>query len=329
MRSILRSFGVPALLPATVLGRTWFRGERARALFAGCAAHSFLPLEKPFSAAFGLVLALTGHAVGWPCARGGSQAIADALASILRAHGGEIVLGQPVTSLDEVPRARAYLFDTSPRAMARIAGDRLPLRFRRRLERFRHGPGAFKIDYALDGPIPWTAAACSRAATVHVCGTMEEVAASERAAWTDTPAEKPFLLVAQQSLFDRTRAPDGQHTGWVYCHVPSGCTVDMTDRIEAQLERFAPGFRDRILARAVRTPADFERYNANFIGGDIAGGANDITQLFTRPVARLSPYTTPNPSLYLCSSSTPPGGGVHGMCGFHAARAALTRVFGI
>ncbi len=326
---LMARFGLSAFRSAAGLAYGEFTGEPARALFAGCAAHSFLPLEKPFSAAFGLVLALTGHAVGWPCARGGSQAIADALASILRAHGGEIVLGQPVTSLDEVPRARAYLFDTSPRAMARIAGDRLPLRFRRRLERFRHGPGAFKIDYALDGPIPWTAAACSRAATVHVCGTMEEVAASERAAWTDTPAEKPFLLVAQQSLFDRTRAPDGQHTGWVYCHVPSGCTVDMTDRIEAQLERFAPGFRDRILARAVRTPADFERYNANFIGGDIAGGANDITQLFTRPVARLSPYTTPNPSLYLCSSSTPPGGGVHGMCGFHAARAALTRVFGI
>lgn len=320
-------FGLSAIRSADGLARDVFRGDAARALLAGCAAHSFLPLEALFSASFGLVLALAAHAAGWPLVRTGSQALVDALAAILRARGGEIEAGRAVTSLDELPEARAYLFDTTPAAMARIAGDRLPAGYRRRLERFRHGPGVFKVDYALDGPIPWAAPAAARAATVHVGGTLDEVAASERALTGDAPAERPFCLVAQQSLFDETRAPAGKHTAWVYCHVPAGCEVDMTARIEAQMERFAPGFRDLVRARAVHGPAAFERYNENYVGGDIAGGANDWIQIFARPVASLNPYATPNPTLYLCSSSTPPGGGVHGMCGYHAAAAALARVF--
>lgn len=320
-------FGLSAIRSADGLARDAFRGDAARALLGGCAAHAFLPLEALFSASFGLVLALAAHAAGWPLVRTGSQALVDALAAILRARGGEIEAGRAVTSLDELPEARAYLFDTTPAAMTRIAGDRLPAGYRHRLERFRHGPGVFKVDYALDGPIPWAAPAAARAATVHVGGTLDEVAASERALAGDAPAERPFCLVAQQSLFDETRAPAGKHTAWVYCHVPAGCEVDMTARIEAQMERFAPGFRDLVRARAVHGPAAFERYNENYVGGDIAGGANDWIQIFARPVASLNPYATPNPALYLCSSSTPPGGGVHGMCGYHAAAAALARVF--
>ncbi|KYF71099.1 phytoene desaturase family protein [Sorangium cellulosum] len=324
---LLARFGLSAIRSADGLARDTFRGDAARGLFGGCAAHSFLPLETLFSASFGIVLALAAHAVGWPVVRTGSQALMDALAAILRARGGEIEAGRTVASLDELPEARAYLFDTTPAAMSRIAGDRLPAGYRRRLERFRHGPGVFKVDYALDGPIPWEAPAAARAATVHVGGTLDELVASERALAGDAPAERPFCLVAQQSLFDNTRAPAGKHTAWVYCHVPPGCEVDMTARIEAQIERFAPGFRDLVRARAVRAPADWQRYNENYVGGDIAGGANDWLQIFARPVASLSPYSTPNPSLYLCSSSTPPGGGVHGMCGYHAAAAALERVF--
>ncbi|WP_437289132.1 phytoene desaturase family protein [Sorangium sp. So ce406] len=324
---LLARFGLSAIRSADGLARDTFRGDAARGLFGGCAAHSFLPLEALFSASFGIVLALAAHAVGWPVVRTGSQALMDALAAILRARGGEIETGRTVASLDELPEARAYLFDTTPAAMARIAGDRLPPGYRRRLERFRHGPGVFKVDYALDGPIPWKAPAAARAATVHVGGTLDELVASERALAGDAPAERPFCLVAQQSLFDDTRAPAGKHTAWVYCHVPPGCEVDMTARIEAQMERFAPGFRDLVRARAARAPADWQRYNENYVGGDIAGGANDWLQIFARPVASLSPYSTPNPSLYLCSSSTPPGGGVHGMCGYHAAAAALGRVF--
>ncbi|WP_437962780.1 NAD(P)/FAD-dependent oxidoreductase (plasmid) [Sorangium sp. So ce119] len=324
---LLARFGLSAIRSAQGLARDTFRGDAARGLFGGCAAHSFLPLEALFSASFGIVLALAAHAVGWPVVRTGSQALMDALAAILRARGDEIETGRTVASLDELPEARAYLFDTTPAAMARIAGDRLPAGYRRRLERFRHGPGVFKIDYALDGPIPWKSPAAARAATVHVGGTLDELVASERALAGDAPAERPFCLVAQQSLFDDTRAPAGKHTAWVYCHVPPGCEVDMTARIEAQMERFAPGFRDLVRARAARAPADWQRYNENYVGGDIAGGANDWLQIFARPVASLSPYSTPNPSLYLCSSSTPPGGGVHGMCGYHAAAAALRRVF--
>jgi len=313
-------------LPATVLARLWFRGERARALFAGMAAHSILPLERPGSAAYGLILAMAGHAVGWPIARGGSQAIADALASYLQDLGGEMATGRLVASLSDLPPARALLFDVSPINLVSIAGDRLPSEYRRKLERYRHGPAAFKMDWALDGPIPWSASACRQAGAVHLGGGMGEIARSERQAWQGIHAERPFIILAQPSLFDPTRAPTGRHTAWAYCHVPNlhgAPSRDMTERIEAQVERFAPGFRARILARHVMTPADFEAYNPNYVGGDIIGGAQDLAQFFARPVMSRSPYSTPARGIYLCSASTPPGGGVHGMCGHHAARAVL------
>jgi phytoene dehydrogenase-like protein len=325
---LMMRFGLDAMRSACGLAFDAFRGERARALFGGNAAHSFLPLEEPFTAAFGLVLSIAGHAVGWPCARGGSQAIADALAAYVRARGGVIETNREVTALAELPEAKAYLFDVAPKHLATIAKDALPSGYKSLLERYRHAPAVFKLDYALDGPIPWKAPRALEAGTVHVGGTLDELAASERAPRRGEHAERPFVLVAQQSLFDSTRAPPGKHTGWAYCHVPSGSTVDMTARIEAQIERFAPGFRDRILARHARTSADLEAYNANFVGGDIIGGASDIGQMFTRPAMRAVPYATPNPAIYLCSASTPPGAGVHGMCGYFAAKAALRTVFG-
>jgi phytoene dehydrogenase-like protein len=319
----LARFGWYAIRPARGLAESLFRGERARALFAGLAAHSILPLEKPVSAGFALVLALLGHAVGWPLSRGGSQQIADRLADYLRSLGGEIATGTQVITLDELPAAGSILLDVTPRQVIGIAGDRLPARYRRRLARYRYGPGVFKVDWALNGPIPWRATACERAATVHLGGTLAEIAASERAVWRGMHPARPFVLLAQSSLFDRSRAPAGKQTAWAYCHVPNGSTFDMTGRIEAQVERFAPGFRERILARSVMPPAALERHDANYIGGDINGGAQDLRQLFTRPVPQLVPYTTPVPGLYICSSSTPPGGGVHGMCGYLAASAAL------
>ena len=318
-------FARSGLRSATGLARKCFRGEAARALFAGHAAHSVMPLEKKLTAAVGIMLALTAHAGGWPVARGGSQRIADAMASYLASLGGEIVTGWRVESLKELPRAKAYLFDTGPHQLSRIAGDALPPRFRRKLERFRYGPAAFKLDWALDAPIPWTAKECLQAGTVHVGGTAEEIAESERAAWKGDCAERPFVLVAQQSLFDDTRAPSGKHVVWGYCHVPNGSNVDMTERIEAQIERFAPGFRDRVLARHVTAPNEFEGYNENYVGGDITGGVMDWRQLFARPVRCLSPYTTPAKNIFICSASTPPGAGVHGMCGYHAANVALRR----
>ena len=318
-------FGLRALRPARSVARGAFRGERARALFAGVAAHSVLPLEHPATASFALVLSVLGHSVGWPFARGGSQRLADALADHLRSLGGEIQTGAPVESLDEVAGARLVFCDTSPRELVRLAGNRLPPRYRRSLERFRHGPAAFKLDWALDGPVPWTAAECGRAATVHLGGTLDEIAASESAAWRGGHAERPYVLLAQPSLFDDTRAPTGRHTIWAYCHVPNGSTVDMTDRIERQVERFAPGFRERVLERSVLPPAQLERHNRNLVGGDIAGGANNLRQLIARPALRPLPYSTPLGGVYLCSSSTPPGGGVHGMCGYLAAKAALRR----
>jgi phytoene dehydrogenase-like protein len=320
---LMARFGLRAVRSARALAHAWFRGPHARALLAGMAAHSILPLDHPLTAAVGLMLGVAGHAVGWPVPRGGSQRIADALAAELRSLGGEVVTDWRVQSLIELPPARAYLFDTAPRHLARICGPRLPGRFRRQLERFRHGPGAFKLDWALDGPIPWRAEGCRRAATVHLGGTLEEIAAAERAVWRGQHPERPYVLVAQQSLFDSTRAPTGKHTGWAYCHVPVGSTADRTEAIERQVERFAPGFRERILARSVLRPADFERHNANYVGGDISGGVMDVWQLFTRPTLRIVPYSTPVPAIFLCSSSTPPGGGVHGMCGYFAARAAL------
>jgi len=316
-------FGALAIQPAALLARLAFRGERARAIFSGIAAHAIMPLEWPTTAAFGLMLGMLAHAVGWPLARGGSQRIADAMASYLASLGGTITTGQPVQSIDALPPARAILFDVTPRQLVQIMGDRLPAGYRRKLEGYRYGPGVCKVDYALDGPIPWRAADCARTATVHLGGTLNEIAANERAVWEGKHPERPFVLLAQQSLFDSTRAPAGKHTVWAYCHVPNGSTVDMSDKITAQIERFAPGFRERILAKSVRAAVDMERYNANYIGGDIAGGVQDIRQLFTRPTLRLNPYTTPVKGVYLCSSSTPPGGGVHGMCGYFAAVAAL------
>ncbi|HEY7092465.1 MAG TPA: NAD(P)/FAD-dependent oxidoreductase [Ktedonobacterales bacterium] len=316
-------FAVSALQPARMLAEQAFHGERARALFGGMAAHAMLPLEQPVSAAIALVLGTLGHLIGWPFPKGGSQAFVDALAAHLRALGGEIITGVEVKSLRELPSSRAVLFDVTPRQVLRIAGDALPEGYRQQLDHYRYGPGVFKVDYALDGPIPWRDAACARAGTVHLGGTLEEIASAEQSVSRGIVPERPFVLLAQQSLFDATRAPEGKHTAWTYCHVPSGCEIDMTARIEAQIERFAPGFGDLILARHMLNPAQMEAYNANYIGGDINGGIQDLGQLFTRPVARLDPYSTPNKRLYLCSSSTPPGGGVHGMCGYHAARSAL------
>ncbi len=323
----LARFGPPALLPATTLAKIAFRGERARAVFAGMACHSIMPLEQITTAAFGLVLGITAHAVGWPIPKGGSQSIANALAAYFQSLGGEIVTGCEVERLDQLPPHRAVLFDVTPRQLDRIAGDHLPPTYRRKLQGFRHGPGVFKMDFALDGPIPWTAPECAQAATVHIGGTLEEIAAAERAVWRGEHPDKPFVLLAQPSLFDSTRAPEGKHTVWAYCHVPNGSTCDMSERIIAQIERFAPGFRDRILARSTRTSMEMERYNPNYVGGDINGGVQDWRQLFTRPVASLNPYTTPAKGIYLCSSSTPPGGGVHGMCGYFAAKAVLNSSF--
>jgi phytoene dehydrogenase-like protein len=295
-------------------------------LLAGCAAHAILPLETFFSGAVGLMFLLSGHVVDWPMAKGGSGAIARALVSYLQSLGGQLRTDLEVTSLSQLPAARAYLFDLAPSQVAKIAENDLPASYLRRLARYNYGPGVFKIDYALSGPIPWRAAACGQASTVHVGGTLEEIAASERDAFEGRISDAPFVMVCQQSHFDRSRAPFGKQTGYMYCHVPFGCEVDMTERIERQIERFAPGFRDLILARHVRTPRDLERENPAYVGGVIAGGAADITQLFTRPVARVDPYSTPNPRLFLCGASTPPGGGVHGMCGYFAAQSVLKRL---
>jgi phytoene dehydrogenase-like protein len=316
-------FGAAALRPAARFAGRRFQDERARALFAGLAAHSLLPLERAPSAGVGLVLGLLGHTTGWPFPRGGAQALADALASYLRSLGGEIECGERVDSVRDLPETRTVLLDVSPREALRIAGPILPRRYRRRLERYRHGPGAFKLDLALDGPIPWAAPACERAATVHVGGTLEEIAACEAGVWNGAAPERPFVIVAQQTRFDGSRAPNGKHTAWAYCHVPNGSQEDLAERIEAQIERFAPGFRARILARHAMGPRELEALNPNYVGGDINGGTQDLGQLFTRPARRLDPYSTPAPGLLLCSASTPPGGGVHGMCGYWAARAAL------
>ncbi|MGA7988226.1 MAG: NAD(P)/FAD-dependent oxidoreductase [Candidatus Dormiibacterota bacterium] len=326
---LLSRFGAQALLPATVLGRMRFRGQRARALLAGCAAHSILPLTRPVSAAVGMVFFVCAHLETWPVAAGGSAAITTALAAYLASLGGSVETTHPVRSLADIPPARVTLFDTSPKQVADIAGSRLPGGYVRRLRRYRYGPGVFKIDWALDGPIPWRDPASLGASTVHVGGTLDEIAAAEAAVWRGEHPDAPFVIVVQPSLFDSTRAPEGKHTAWAYCHVPSGSTVDRTDAIERQMERYAPGFRDLVLARHVMNTADLEQYNANNTGGAITGGVNDLGQLFTRPVIRANPYSTPNPHYYICSASTPPGGGVHGMCGYHAARTALRRLPGI
>ncbi len=323
---LMKRFGLAAMTPAVLLANVMFRHEEARALLAGNAAHSVLPLEHPFTSAIAVMLQMSAHAVGWPVAQGGSQSIANALASKLKSLGGEVRCGWNVRSLEELPDARVVLFDTSPRVMTGIAGHALPERYVNRLQRFRHGPGVFKIDYALSAPVPWLNEACRRAGTVHVGGTIDEIRESELDAYEGRICEEPFVLVSQPSLCDAARAPAGKHTLWVYCHVPAGSAADMTSRIEAQIERYAPGFRDTILAKHTLNCAQMEAYNQNYIGGDVVGGMANWQQLMTRPVASLCPYATPNPRLFLCSASTPPAGGVHGMCGWNAANAVLRRV---
>jgi phytoene dehydrogenase-like protein len=321
----LARFGLPALQSATRLARTALHGDDAQALFGGLAAHSMVDLGRPLSASFGLVLGLYAHAVGWPMVRGGTAAIADALAAELRDLGGEIETGRPVTRLVDLPPSRVILLDVTPRAALALAGDGLPGRTRRAYEQFRYGSGVFKLDWALDGPIPWAAEGARRAATVHLGGTLDEVAAGEREVARGGHPERPFVIVVQYAPWDPSRAPAGKTTAWAYCHVPAGSTIDMTERIEAQVERFAPGFRDLVLARSMRGPAALEAHDPNYIGGDINAGIQDIRQLLFRPRVSLDPYWTGAPGLYLCSSSTAPGGGAHGMSGYHAARSALRR----
>jgi phytoene dehydrogenase-like protein len=320
----LARFGLPALLPAAMLARSRFRGEPARALFAGIAAHAMVPLTSPLTASFGLVLGTCAHAVGWPMVRGGSQALADALGAELRALGGEIVAGTRVTDLAELPPSRVVIANVTPPALVALAGERMPAGTRSRLGRYRFGPGVFKVDWALDGPIPWTADGLRRAATIHLGGGLDDLVASEAAPAAGRHADRPFTLLVQYHPWDPTRAPDGRTTAWAYCHVPNGSTVDMTGAIEAQVERFAPGFRDRILARAVHGPAALEAHDPNYVGGDINAGLSDARQVIFRPTPSLDPYHV-GPGLYLGSSSTPPGGGVHGMSGHLAARSALRR----
>jgi phytoene dehydrogenase-like protein len=319
---LLARFGAYAIRSAIGLGKR-FTEETTRALFAGCAAHAIRPLDAAGTGSFAMAFALSGHATGWPFPKGGSQRIIEALATRLRSLGGEIRTATPVRSMRDIPQCRAVIFDVTPRQLAAIAPNELPSRYLKRLRRFEYGPGVFKVDWALDGPIPWRAADCAGAATVHVGGTMEEIARHEAEIWHGRNSERPFVLVAQQSLFDATRAPAGKHTGWGYCHVPNGSTEDMTDRIEKQIERFAPGFRDRILARHTMNTPQLEKYNPNLVGGDVGGGAYTLLQTVTRPFPKANPYSTPNPRIFLGSSSTPPGGGVHGLCGYFAAQVVL------
>lgn len=321
----LAHFGLNALRSATKLARSKFKTVRARAVFAGMAAHSMLSLEQTLSGAFGLLMWTTCHSVGWPLAAGGSQSLSNALADLLRSLGGEIFTEHRVKSFTELPPVCAVLCDVTPRQFLQLASGKINERERRIFEKYRYGPGVFKVDWALDGPVPWNAAECARAGTVHIGGTLEEIAESERAPSQGRIVERPFVLFAQPSLFDSTRAPAGKHTAWAYCHVPKGSGVDMLERIENQVERFASGFRKRILARSVMAPSDMEAHNANLIGGDIGGGSVEMSQFFLRPSAKL--YSTSLPGVFLCSSSTPPGPGVHGMCGYFAAQRALRRCF--
>jgi phytoene dehydrogenase-like protein len=318
----LGRFGLPALAPAATLARR-FRSPAARALFAGTGAHSFLPLGAPLSGGLGLALLVSGHAIGWPLPRGGSQRIADALASVLREFGGKITTGVEVRSLAELPEHRAALLDVTPRQVLALAGGRLDGAYAGQLRRYRYGPAAFKLDLVLDGPIPWRIPELAAAGTVHLGGRLEEVAASESAVAAGRVHERPFVLLSQPSAFDSSRAPDGRHVVWAYCHVPNGWPGDATEPMLRQIERFAPGFRDRIVAQHALRPADLESYNANYVGGDINGGLQHWAQFFTRPALRWDPYSTPDPRIFICSSSTPPGGGVHGLCGLYAARSAL------
>jgi phytoene dehydrogenase-like protein len=324
--ALLAHFGLAAIRSARSLARGRFHGPQAQALFAGVAAHSMLPLTAPASASFALALGMVGHAWGWPFARGGTQAIATALAEHLGTLGGSIITGRRVESYRELSGADIVMFGVTPRQLVAIAGEKLPHRYRRRLMKYRYAPAAFKLDWALSAPIPWRARACATAAAIHLGGTLDEISESEHLVNAGRHPDRPFIILAQQSLFDATRAPPNHHTAWAYCHVPNGSTVDMRERIEAQVERFAPGFRDTILARNVTRPADFERHNANYVGGDVVGGSNDLMQLLARPVLARDPYAIPVQGWFLCSASTPPGGGVHGMSGYHAARSALRSI---
>ncbi|HTY72123.1 MAG TPA: NAD(P)/FAD-dependent oxidoreductase [Actinomycetes bacterium] len=322
----LAAFGARGIWPATWVNAAAFREPRARALFAGVSAHAILPLTSPATSGYGLMLASLAHSVGWPVAVGGSQAIADALVRRLRSLGGEVVTGTDVRRLSALPSHRVALLDITPRQFLRIADAELSGRYRRALERYRYGPGVFKLDWALDGPVPWGDERLAAAGTVHLGGRAEEIVAGERTVSRGGHPERPYVLFVQASVADPSRAPAGKQTGWAYCHVPNGSTVDMTGAIEAQLERFAPGFRERVLARHAMGPAALEAHNANEVGGDISGGAADLRQFVARPVLGLDPWSTPLPDVYLCSASTPPGGGVHGMGGWHAAAAALRRM---
>jgi phytoene dehydrogenase-like protein len=321
--ALLARFGLLAIRSASSLALSRFNGPHARALFAGAAAHAILPLDWFATASFGLVLTASAHADGWPIVRGGMQCLSDAMANHLCSLGGEILTDAPVTSLNDLPPSRSIVCDVTPRQLIQLAGERLPSAYRTKLERFRYGPGVFKIDWALSAPIPWKAAVCSRAGTVHLGGTFEEIAESEKAPWKNEHSKTPYVLLVQPSLFDPSRAPQGRHTAWAYCHVPNGSNVDMTQAIECQVERFAPGFGDIVLARNTMNCSEMERRNPNLVGGDITGGAQMLSQIFARPTASLNPYRTPVPGLYLCSASTPPGGGVHGMCGYNAAKVVL------
>jgi phytoene dehydrogenase-like protein len=314
-------FGLRAVRSARSLAKSCFTTERGRTFFAGLAAHAMLPLEFLFTAGFGLTLGISAHISGWPVVRGGAQQLTQALVSYLGSLGGKVTTDCRVESLDQLPPARTVLLDITPRQLLKLAGNQLPDSYRRKLSRYRYGMAAFKLDWALEQPVPWTAPECLRAGTIHLGGSLAEICESERSAWQGTVAKRPFVLMSQPSIFDSYRAPEGKHTAWAYCHVPNGYTGDMTEEIETQIERFAPGFRKRILARSVLTPLDLEKHNPNLVGGDIAGGASMLNQLFLRPTASL--YRTPLKGIYLCSSSTPPGAGVHGMCGYFAAEAAL------
>jgi phytoene dehydrogenase-like protein len=320
---LMTRFGMLAMQSASHIASR-FRSGRTRALFAGLAAHSFLSLDEPLSGAFGILMAVSAHAVGWPIASNGAQSITNALCAVLENHGGIMRTSSPVHSLKDLPDYDLFLCDVSPENLAKIAGDRFSRGYKLRLANFRKGPGVFKVDYALSSPVPWKAAACARAATVHLGGTLEEIAAAEAAVRNGQAAERPFVLLAQPSLFDGSRAPAGKHTMWAYCHVPNGSTVNMLGKVENQIERFAPGFGDCILARQVSSPADLERMDANLAGGDITGGVLDLRQFLFRPTSRH--YATSARNIYICSASTPPGGGVHGMCGYYAAKMALSRL---
>jgi phytoene dehydrogenase-like protein len=323
---VLARFGWQALQSAEGLAKRAFRDQRTRAVFAGIAAHGMSPLDHALTAGVGLTLGAMCHVSGWPIPRGGAQRITDALVRHLQSLGGEVIADAKVTTIDALPPTKAILCDLSPKPLLRIAGHKFPPTYRRQLERYRYGVGVFKVDWALAAPIPWTADPCRRAGTLHLGGTLNEIAASERDTWHGRIVERPFVLLSQPTLFDPSRAPSGHHVAWGYCHVPAGSTVNMLDRIEHQIERFAPGFRDRVLARSITTPAALEAHNANLVGGDIAAGVTDLRQFFTRPTWRT--YSTPVKGLYLCSASTPPGVGVHGMCGYYAAQRALKQIFG-